>query len=90
MRARGAGLPLPARRDVLFGKCHSILGCAACICHRRRVLHCWLLSPALLRRCIAVLRRHTLENRDGASARKARFRAAHPAHKSTIIDADDS
>ena len=81
---------LPARRDVLLGKCHGSRCCAASLHHRRWALCCLVLTPALLCRCIAMLRRHTLENGDTASAGKARFGAAHPAHKSTIIDADNS
>lgn len=90
MRANSAWPPLPAWRDVLLGKCHSSRCCAASLRHRRRALCCVILTPALLCGCIAMLRRHTLEDRDAASAGKARFRAAHPAHKSTIIDADNS
>lgn len=86
MRAKNAWPSVPALRKVLLCECHSIRGCAASIRHCICGLRCLMLTPALLCHCVATLRCHTLEDGNPASAGKARFGAAHPAHKSTIID----
>jgi hypothetical protein len=90
VRARSAWAPLPARRKMPLGKRLSIRGCATCVRHCICSLGCLLLDPALLRSCVATLVCQALKYRDTASAGKARLSAAHPAHKSSIVDIDNS
>jgi hypothetical protein len=90
VRAKSAWPSVPALREVLLYENNSIRGCAASVRHCICGLRCLVLTPSQLCRCIATLRRHTFENGNPASAGKARFCAAHPAHKCTIIDTDHS
>ena len=73
MRAKSAWPPLPAWREVLLCKGDSVNGCVACNCCSRCALRCLVLTSALLCRCVATLRRHTLKDRNPASAGRRAF-----------------